>query len=288
MPGSLLKMDLKLDNEIKGSFLYRLSRSIQYKIKIFLEKKAFKSCQKIITFSEASKKLIITTYNISPEKISVVPMGIDINEINGIPEEKQTIFSVSRLTKSKNLEMAVETMKRLRGFRWFIAGEGQEREFLEKRIKELGLGNKIFLLGQIDNVADYYRKCDVFVHLSYYENFGQVLLEAMLYGKPPIVLDPKLPDVHTASDEIIQDGYNGFFVDNNPDAIADKIREVSISDKRILSENCRQYVRKYSFSNHLRELFRLIEENLEFSQKHPSDVRKGERIEEICSLCSRN
>ena len=263
MPGSLLKMDLRFDNEFYGSLFYRLSRMLQTKIRVFLESVAFRYSYKIIVFSKAFKQRIIDNYKINHKKIYVIPMGIDISYVkNGGAIEKNLIFSACRLTKSKNIHLGLETMRQLNGFKWVIAGDGPDREDIENRIRELCLKNKVVLLGQLKNLADYYEKCDIFIHFSYYENFGQVLLEAMSYGKPPIVLNPHGPSIFTASGEIIQDGYNGFFVENDPYKTAERIRYVANLDKKKISENCKEFVKRYSFENHINELFKVINEDL--------------------------
>lgn len=263
MPGSLLRMDLRFDKELIGSFLYRLSRAIQAGIRVFLESLAFQYSDKIIVFSKVFKQRIVNSYKISYKKIHIITMGINNSYVkNGMDIEQNLIFSASRLTRSKNIYLGLEVMKRLSNFKWIIAGDGIDRDYLENKIRELDLKNRVILLGQVVDLSDYYEKCDLFVHLSYYENFGQVLLEAMLHGKAPIVLKSSNPNIYTASDEIIQDGYNGFFVEKDPDRIAERIKQIASLDKRKISENCKEFVKRYSFENHLAELFRLINEAL--------------------------
>jgi len=263
MPGSLLKMDLMLDFEFKGSFLYRLSRNVQCKIKILLEYLAFRACTKIIVFSNTFKQRIVKNYNIKEGKISVIPIGISIEpSVNAVAIDKGSILSVCRLSKSKNVLMIPEIAKRLNGFHWFIAGDGPEKESLKVKISKLGLKNRVTLLGQLSSIDEYYNKCEAFVHLSYYENFGQVLLEAMLHGKPPIVLSTDAPGIYTASSEIIKDGHNGFFVTNDVATISDKIQEVMTSDTMAISDNCKRFAKRYSFKEHLNALFNIIQEGV--------------------------
>ena len=213
-PGSLLKLDLYYDYAFEGSLLYRLSRKIQTSIKVFMEKRAFQMCSRVYVFSHAFKFRIIGYYKVNPRKIRVIPIGFNLPGLN--PKEKnkvkpKTILMVGRLSRSKNIDLALEALDFLPDYTLWLVGEGQEREAIEDRIDQAGLSYRVKLFGQQEEVATYYRECDVFLHLSYYENFGQVLLEAMAYGKPPIVLQPDEKEVLTASQEIIRDGQNGFF-----------------------------------------------------------------------------
>lgn len=261
MPGSLVKMDMQFDNERTGSGLYRMSRAIQSSIRVAMERWAFRRADRIIVFSEWLRTQISRHYDIPIGKIVVLPMGINVREISGNGHvEKGMILSVGRLARSKNLRTAIAAMKEMDGYRLFIAGEGPERRSLEEQIRKMNLQDRVSLLGKQDDLSGYYHRCDVFLHLSYYENFGQVLLEAMLYGKPPIVLDPAGRGVHTASAELIRDGSNGFFVANDPAAVGAKIREVAAMEKQPMENHCRRFAEQFTFERHLEALGRLLEE----------------------------
>ena len=170
------------------------------------------------------------------------------------------VLSVSRLSKSKNIYKVIEVAGFLdESYVWIVLGNGNEYKNLKAEITRRKLDGKVLLLGEKNHTAEYYSRCDVFVHLSYYENFGQVLMEAMAYGKPPVVLDSNLPGVSTASSELIEDGYNGFFVSNDPQEIAAKITEVSKHNQNI-SDNCIRFVKdKYTFEKHLKGLYELMD-----------------------------
>jgi glycosyltransferase involved in cell wall biosynthesis len=261
MPGSLVKMDMRFDNERMGSVLYRMSRGIQSFIRVAMERWAFSRADQVIVFSEWLKAQISKHYDLPAEKIVVLPMGINVRETSGNGSvEKGMILSVGRLAKSKNLQTAIAAMKELDGYHLFIAGDGPQRRTLEEQIRKMNLQDRVSLLGKQNDLSSYYHRCDVFLHLSYYENFGQVLLEAMLYGKPPIVLDPMGAGVHTASAELIHNGSNGFFVANDPVAVGTKIREVAAMEKQPMENNCRRFAGQFTFERHLEALGRLLEE----------------------------
>ena len=260
MPGSLLKMDLMFDYCFGGSYFYRLSRWLQMQIKVMLERTAFKVCQRVIVFSQAFKDRIVRHCHVPADKVMLVPVGIDLLDAPpSVPIEKGTILSVSRLAKSKNIDLALAALRHLDGYRLLIAGDGQERKSLVAKIQEYGLTERVRLLGHKENVAELYQRCEIFIHLSRYENFGLVLLEAMLFGKSPIVLRPELPGVHTASAEIVRDGYNGFFVDDDAVAIARKIKEVAALNRETLAEHCQDFARQFSFEQHITKLFDLLQ-----------------------------
>lgn len=259
IPGSLIKMDLMFDRSHDVGGLYALSRRIQNVIKTWLEGLALRRATHIFVFSKNFQKRIEQHYRIPAKKIRVVRMGIELPLTAAVSQEKGMILCAGRLAKSKNFHTAIAAMQGLDGFRLFIAGDGPQRKEIEELIQKLKLEDRVVLLGKQDDLRDYYQRCEIFLHLSYYENLGQVLLEAMSYGKPPVVLDPSGLGVHTASEELIEDGYNGFFVANDPVQIRAKIIEIAQLPKNVLSANCKNFVRDFTFSRHCEEFAGFIE-----------------------------
>jgi len=266
VPGSLVTFDFLFDIDSSGGFFYQFSRKLQRFMITALEFFTYRLSSFVIVSTKFSKSNIMNYFHVRKKKIYVIPIGIDLASFIAAGEfrkkNKKIILSVGRLVKSKNIQMAIDAMRYLsEDYIWFVLGEGPEKNTLLDKIKEENLEKRFFLLGQKKDVQRYYKACDVFVHLSYHENFGLVLLEAMHYGKPPIVLRPDLPGVFTASSEIISNGYNGFFVDNCAEKIAAKIKEVSAMNMSEISNNCSEFIRQYSFENHLKGLCKLIESN---------------------------
>ena len=50
--------------------------------------------------------------------------------------------------------------------RWYVLGEGSEREMLEKKIAQLGLQKDFLLLGAVENPYPYYVQTDIYVHAT--------------------------------------------------------------------------------------------------------------------------
>lgn len=72
-----------------------------------------------------------------------------------------------------------------------LVGGGPDESFVHRRIKELGLEDRVTCTGQLpfEEVKKYYREHDVFIFCSLRETFGSQLLEAMAYGLPIVTLD---------------------------------------------------------------------------------------------------
>lgn len=233
-PGSLVAMDLEMDRHYSGGGpFYRFSRNLQKRVVAILEGLAFRLSSKSLVTSYFFLSNVRERYGICAGKVSLLPLGFDLDRVvgsvrrGGGVDDGKMILSVSRLVRSKNIYRIIEIMALLpQQYRWTILGGGPEEQSFRQAVRDAGLAERIMIPGPVEGVADHYANCTAFVHLSYYENFGLVLLEAMANGKPPIVLRPDRNDVRTATSEIIKDGENGYFVEDDPVAVARLIRDL--------------------------------------------------------------
>jgi glycosyltransferase involved in cell wall biosynthesis len=105
----------------------------------------------------------------------------------GIPSDAVIIGSIGRLTRQKNysflLDVFAELTKRDSRYVLFIAGEGELRSSLEKKIYSLSLQKKVFLPGVCNNIPDLICSLfNIFCLPSIFEGFGIVFLEAAAGG----------------------------------------------------------------------------------------------------------
>ncbi|MGX5914872.1 glycosyltransferase [Aliidiomarina sp. Khilg15.8] len=128
-----------------------------------------------------------------------------------IPDSDKVLVTVSRLGKEKNIDFMLQAMARLpdyteRNFRLLVIGEGTERDALEQTITELGLQERVTLVGGVapERVRDYYQLADVFVFASKSETQGMVILEAMSCGLPVVAVRA------SGIDDVIIDGKTGY------------------------------------------------------------------------------
>jgi glycosyltransferase involved in cell wall biosynthesis len=121
------------------------------------------------------------------------------------------ILAVSRLDRLKRLDLLVEAaaLTQNQGLRFKIVGEGPEEAALRERIRALGLGDRVELLGRISDEAllDQLATCRAVFFAPRDEDYGLVTLQAFRSGKAVV----------TATDsggptELVRDGENGFVV----------------------------------------------------------------------------
>ncbi|WP_054942740.1 glycosyltransferase [Paenibacillus ihuae] len=115
------------------------------------------------------------------------------DRINDFDQNQINILSIGRLDRQKGYDLAIKVCRKLldKGydFKWYIIGEGNEREALEKAINKLKLENNFILLGMRTNPYPYLEKCDIYVQPSRHEGYCLTLAEARCLYKPIVTTD---------------------------------------------------------------------------------------------------
>lgn len=147
-------------------------------------------------------------------------------EPGGFPEpcEGTRILTVGRLNVQKAFEISIDAMKLLKdsgvNAKWYVLGEGDQRSFLEARIRENGLEDSFFLVGAVDNPYPWFAQTDLYVHCSRYEGKSIAIQEAQILGCALLVSDC------SGNREQVTDGVNGKLCNLSAQEICDGIREL--------------------------------------------------------------
>jgi glycosyltransferase involved in cell wall biosynthesis len=151
----------------------------------------------------------------------LIPLGIDrppqvprtARSEFGIPDDAFVMVTVGRLVARKATVRLVEAMAAAQrpGTHLLIVGDGPDADAVRRAAADLGLNNRVHLLGQVTEVRKYQALgvADVFVSATQHEGFGLVFLEAMAYGLPVICYD------HGGQTDFLVDGETGHLVPLN-------------------------------------------------------------------------
>jgi glycosyltransferase involved in cell wall biosynthesis len=184
-------------------------------------------CDDVAAISSYTARQLGSMTGLAPRTI---PYGIALPPADAAwPTESGLILTVGRLIARKGHADLIQAMVHLQAHphaRLVIVGEGHERPALESLIQDLGLADRVTLMGRVSDqeLERLYAACHVFVLPAIVDStgdtemLGMVLLEAMRYRKP--VVATRVGGIA----DIVQDGENGCLVEQrNPQALAGAI-----------------------------------------------------------------
>ncbi|BCR21061.1 glycosyltransferase [Borrelia miyamotoi] len=177
----------------------------------------------------------------------IIPNGVDrelfIKELS--QEKKQEILNkheinqndkiiifVGRINKEKNVSLLIEHLKKLlienKNCKLLLIGRGKELNKVKHFRKKYGIEKQIILTGPIpwEEMYYYYKISDVFASLSISEVYPMTVIEALSTGIPAILVNDIIYK------DLIQQGKNGFLVDNYED-IYKHMKELIENDKKL-------------------------------------------------------
>jgi glycosyltransferase involved in cell wall biosynthesis len=170
------------------------------------------------------REFMISGRSVSPDKIRVIWNGVDLNNFKtaaankvkafreqfGIANHHRVIGTVTRLREEKGnryfIEAAVSVLREFPDARFIVAGDGPQRDMLERLAKNLGLDGKLRFAGFVSEVAVAFAAMEIAVMASLTEGFPLALAEAMAAGKAVVATSVG------AMKEMIQHEENGLLV----------------------------------------------------------------------------
>lgn len=203
----------------------------------------------------------------SLKKLTVIKNGIDVNHFSYNPDVRKftrALFEISestlvvghvgRLSPEKNHLFLINVFNKVvesgSDAVLLLVGDGPEKEKLETRITELGLEDKVWLLGAQSDVAPYLQAMDVFVFPSIFEGLGIVAIEAQASGLPVIASDNVPVDAQITNE----------FRFLSLDAALDDWRDAIIAGGKLHRTDCSKQVRIAGFdaddtASYIKELY---------------------------------
>ena len=240
---------------VHGSDLFPLKNPVFKSI----QKTVLENCDACTVNSTATKNEIISRFPKFKNKITVIPMGVDVKKFSGKATNKpkkyknnKLILFVGRLNEQKGIEYLIKSAPYIKNnypnIKLLIIGEGSYKAHLENVARSLNVRENVDFLWGIPHskITDYYKMADVFVLPSITskigtEGLGLVLLEAMA-AKVPVI------GTNTGGIRyIIKNMQNGILVEErNPRQIAEGISLLLANQKlrAKITKNAFKFVNK--------------------------------------------
>ena len=225
-----------------------------------LYRRIAKKAKVIIAVSNFTKKTIVDTYHINPDRVKVIYNGLsksyceikpDFSVFEKNPElkEKQYYFTLGSLSIRKNLKwIANHAQKHPESF-YAISGKPLP-DVVPKELELLRSLKNVKFLGYLsdEEVKAVMTKCKAFIFPSYFEGFGLPPLEALSCGSPIIISNTTcLPEIY---------GNTAHYIDpDNSDVNLDELLQEPVASPADLLE-------KLTVENSAKELYRILKEYL--------------------------
>lgn len=211
---------------------------------VFIQRILAFLCNDILSVSHSLKRRLKTEVRISPNRVSVIPNGVDVEIFHGnynsapaktkLPSDTEKsnlrIGCIGSIKPQKNQIMLIKAVELLKdnnsieNLKVMFVGDGPDREKLEQFVNNAGLSNHVEFLGRRNDIHLILASIDILVStsLSKFEGMSNIILEAMSSGVPVIATNS------VGTSELIKDGINGFLIESNDiSKLAEKIELLS-------------------------------------------------------------
>lgn len=150
-------------------------------------------------------------------------------KVEGFNYTGAKICAIGTLKKSKGFDRLIRVQKRLKDdgldTKFFILGEGPEKENLLNLAIENKVEDSFILLGYEINPYKYISKCDLFVCASFAEGFSTATTEALILGVPIVTVE-----VSGMKEMLGENNEYGIVTENNENALYEGIKKILTTD----------------------------------------------------------
>lgn len=167
-------------------------------------KRYYDRYHRIVCVSEAAMKSLLSVYPEYRDKATFIYNTVNSEYINRQAEDKSinvpfsekdfNILSVGRFVEVKNFHQIPVMVSRIKEitqkpFCWYIMGEGDYQDIIERNIQEYDVANYVKLIKAQENPYSFFKQADLHVCLSDYESFSYTLAEAKTLHTPVLSND---------------------------------------------------------------------------------------------------
>jgi len=188
-----ITVDRRLEMEAAETWYKRLTLRRWYSF-VDMQTQVARRLERIITVSENSFKDIVTDHQVDPDRMAVVPVGVDIDLFKPLPEVAvvpgRLVTTASADVAMKGLKYLLEAVAKLRTERddvhLVVIGRRKPGGASDATIKRLGLEDHVeFVTGVPEHrIIELYSEAQMAVVPSLYEGFSLPAIEAMACGTP--------------------------------------------------------------------------------------------------------
>jgi glycosyltransferase involved in cell wall biosynthesis len=244
---------ISIKNISKNSIIHWWEKNVYRKL---LKQKSVKH----IAISNECYRFYNKIVGVNKKNIIYLPNCINYNHFKAYPKtinskKSLSLITIGRLIPSKGHDFLLNVLKIILSknvrSNLTIIGDGPEKDNLLNKAKKLKISENINFIGITMHPETFLKDADLYLHSSYYEPFGLVILEAMASGLPVICTDGK------GNRELIKDGINGYMLEErNANEFANKIMTLIKSEElyNSQSKNAIKFSSDFDISDYIKKL----------------------------------
>ena len=176
----------------------------------YYDPKYYRQCDRLIVTTDDLSRFY-TDHGWSQDLVSIIPNFAPFEPLPAIAREEfdtpldaMVLLGLGRLHENKGFDTLLSALVRLPNHFLWIAGAGPLESDLKTMAQKLGVTDRVRFLGWRTDVAALLAASDVFVCSSRHEPFGNIVIEAWMYGAPIVAAASEGPSY------LIEDGVTGF------------------------------------------------------------------------------
>lgn len=225
----------------RGNPIVYLAKGFKNMFWKFFLKRAYRNCDYFVPNSIEQGQNIKLNFNLRANNMYVIQNSIDTAYIDNVLKNQsaqnitandQYIITVGRLEKVKNQEGLINAFNLYikqnpkSKLNLFIVGQGILKPILQKQISELGINNRVKLIGFIKQPYLLVKNAKGYIHNSNHEGFPNALLEA-LYINGVVASS----NCQTGPKEMIENNVNGILYEvNDQKALVNAIKTIDTKE----------------------------------------------------------
>lgn len=202
-----------------------------------------------VLYNGISSKFLIPVQNKTKRKKDLI----------NICDDLPVLISVANLVPYKDYFSILNALRKIKdeslNFYYIICGDGALRQIINEKITEFGLDENVKIIGHVQNISDYLKISDIFIHSSKGEGCSNAILEAMATGLPIIASDTG------GTSEIVSDTEGLLFEFKNSDELAEKIKYLlknEIAAKQMRENGLKKVREKFSIEQMMQNYQNII------------------------------
>jgi glycosyltransferase involved in cell wall biosynthesis len=192
------------------------------KLARWMEIRAYQQCDVLACVSDTLKEILVNEYQVSPEKIVLVPNGVDVDFINPKLHTPKRVFSgftvcfVGSLYAWAGLDILFEAIYELRNqgvdISLVIVGDGVMKSTWEEQVIQLKLTENIAFIGRLSwqEVPQYIASCDIGFSGQIQLQMGKMYLSPMKLYEYMAMAKPVIASAFEDAQRLVCEGKTGF------------------------------------------------------------------------------